>query len=71
LRHGNIIRSGRYAEPSAQVAEEHASSASYDFEFYPSHGLSEAAIDKRVAKIRRVLNKLTLDVTAPEGEHED
>lgn len=68
MSHGIIIRSGRYAEPG--TASE-ASTADYEFEFFPAHDLPEAVIDKRVAKIRRVLNKLTQDVTAPGDEDED
>lgn len=70
MSHVIIIRDGDYANGQATTSQEETS-AHYEFEYSPAHDLPEHVVDKRIAKIRRVLLRLAADVTAPAGEHED
>lgn len=61
-----IIISNRVSNAAelAGISAEHLSLADYQFTFEPSHHLSEQIQNKRIAKIRKVLDKLANEVTA-------
>lgn len=58
----SISPEGETAEPNHLQATR----AGYTFEFAPSHDLSDKAVNQRMAKIRRTLQKLHEEVCAPE-----
>lgn len=65
-----IIINSLVSTPSAGLTAEHVSTAEYSFTFSPSHHLSEQEQNKRIAMIRRKLEKLAEEVTA-QGELTD
>ncbi len=59
MAHRIIISNRSY---STTEPDDHQAIGEYEFTFYPSHHLTEAEQNKRIAKIRRVLEKLVADV---------
>lgn len=70
MSHRIIISSMVHTENFAATNHTEPSSVEYSFTFMPSHNLTEQQQNKRIAKIRRVLDKLAGDVTAATDDPE-